>query len=89
VGTLVNSVCNMLNYLHVCVYACVYAYVYGVVMCTSVCSGKFMGWVMCCSVSDPFGEIRTRYRRPGPDPDSCSLWTRYNGNLKIDSWDDP
>ena len=29
------------------------------------------------------------YRRLGPDPDSCSLWTRYNGDSKTDPWDDP
>jgi len=30
-----------------------------------------------------------RCRRPGPDPNSCSLWTRYNGDSKTDPWDDP
>ena len=28
------------------------------------------------------------YRRPGADPDSCSLWTQYNGDSKIVPWDD-
>ena len=28
------------------------------------------------------------FRRPGPDSDSYSLWTRY-GDLKTDLWDDP
>jgi len=29
------------------------------------------------------------YSRPGPDPDSCSLWIRYTGNSKTDPCDDP
>ena len=44
--------------------------------------------VACYSVSDPFGEIRPSYRRPGPDPDSCSLWAQYIGDLKTAPWDD-
>ena len=35
-------------------------------------------------ISDPFGEIRTSCRRSRPNPDSCSLWTRYNGDTKTD-----
>jgi len=40
-----------------CVYACVYVYICGVCMYTGVYSCQFMGWVACCSVLDPFGEI--------------------------------
>jgi len=36
------------------VYVYMRAYVYA---CTGVYSCEFMGWVTCCSISDPFGEI--------------------------------
>jgi len=45
--------------------ACVYMYMCGVCMCTDVCSCEFMGWVVCHSGADPFGEIQTYYRRFG------------------------
>ena len=47
-------------WVYTCVYACVYMYMCGVCMYTGVCSCEFMGWVVCYSVADLFGEIRTR-----------------------------
>ena len=32
--------------------------------------------------------IRTSNKRPGPDPDSCSLWIRYTSDSKTDKQDD-
>ena len=44
--------------MYVCMYVCIHVYL-GVYSC------EFMGWVACCSVSNMFGEIRTRYERFG------------------------
>ena len=70
-------------YVGVRVCICMYVWVLSMCLYLFVCS------VACYSISDPFGEIRTSCRRPEPDPDSCSLWTRYNGDSKTDPWDDP
>ena len=75
--------------MYVDVHVCVCVYVCGVYTYTSVCSCEFMCMVVCYSVLDPFGEIRTRCRRPGPDSDSRSLWTRCIGDLKTVLLDDP
>jgi len=72
----------ILIYMHSCkcmgIRVCVHMHVwaFSVYLYLFVCS------VACYSVSDPF-------RRPGPDPDLCSSWTRYIGELKTDPWDDP
>ena len=84
----------MYAWLLVCTRICMCMWVYTYV---SVCSGVCLVYiyiylyvlVTCYSISDLFGEIRTSCRRPGPDSDSCSLWTRYNGDSKTDPWDDP
>ena len=55
--------CILCIWVYTCVYACVYVYIYGVCMYMGVCSCEFVDWVACCSVSDPFGEIRTHCRR--------------------------
>ena len=63
----------------VCVRACVYVYICGVCMYKGVYSCKFISWVACCSVLDPF-------MRSGPiagDPNWCSLWSRYTSDSKI------
>ena len=48
----------------------------------SVCSGT------CYSISDPLVRSEPGNRRPRPDSDSCSLWTRYTGDLETSPWDD-
>ena len=75
-------------YTRIYVYICMYV---GVHVCVSVLRSVFsvylylfMCTVACFSDSDPFGEIRTRCRRPEPNPFSCSSWTRYAGNPKTD-----
>ena len=75
-------------------YTCIRIYA-GVHVCVGVLRSVFSVYlylfvcsVACYSISDPFGEIRTSCRRPEPDLDSCSLWTRYNGDLKTNPWDD-
>ena len=85
--------------IYVCKHDCQFVPVYvcvrgGTRMCRcarellSVYLYLFVCSLACCSVSDSFSEIRTRCRRPKPDPDSCSLWTRYIDDSKTDSWDD-
>ena len=53
-------------------------YVYNVNMCLyiNVC------WVACFSDTDPL-------TRSIPDPNTCSLWSRYTDDSKTDLWDDP
>ena len=55
--------------VYTCVYACVYVYICGICMCTGVCSCEFMGWVMCCSDPDPFGELD-----PSQEIQSCARY---------------
>jgi len=70
------------KYMYVCMYVCVYMYV-----CNCVSIYYVYGYVLQrCGLARV---VRTGNRRPGLDPDSCSLWTRYNGNSKTDTWDDP
>ena len=66
----VCAVCELWVRVWVCVsvgrYRYRYMYKYNVCMCGyvyGVCLCVIMSWVACCSGSDPFGEIRTRYRR--------------------------
>jgi len=88
---------NVLTCACVCMYKCMYDYKcvsigmlgcihnYVYVLCT--CMGGYMCiYVYAC----PFvlGCV-FRLVRLGPDPDSCSLWTRYIDDLKIDPRDDP
>jgi len=54
------------------VYGCVHVYLY---VRVSICV-----WLRVTT-------IRTRLVRLGPNPDSCSLWTRYTGDSKTDPWD--
>jgi len=86
-----NCVC-MCILVYTYVYVCTWVYTY-VSVCSGVCLACIYVYmyvlVACYSVSNPFGELRTSYRTPGPDSDSCSLWNRYNGDSKTDPWDDP
>ena len=82
--------------MYSCVYArvaCVYGYtwVYCVCMCVCVCWFPFLSvyLVACYSILDSFVRSELGNRRPGPDSELCPLWTRYNGDSKTDSWDDP
>ena len=61
-------------YCCVCLYTYVYVYAY-MFVCTCGCLACIYIYlyvlVACYSISDLFGEIRTSYRRPGPDSGSC------------------
>jgi len=62
--------------LYTCTSTCTYGVHLGVCLSTCVIMFKYvrvcdMCTVVCFSDSDPFGEIRTSYWRPGPDSGSC------------------
>jgi len=90
----------MLGYVHVCV--CMYVhvcivYVYGYIP-VRVYIWVFMNnyvymfmFVYLCVWSSATA-LRTRLGRSGSvtgDSDLCSLWTRYTGDSKTESWDNP
>jgi len=58
-------------YMYVCGYTCMYVHV---LMCTCV----RVCLVACCSVLNSFGEIWTRCRRPGHNPDLCRCGPIHN-----------
>ena len=75
--------------VHVCV--CVY-----IVECICVRVGVKRVFMLICMFWLRATVFWTRsvrsepsYRRPGPDPDSCSLWTRCTGDSKTGPWDNP
>jgi len=95
---------RMLDWVHMCVCTylyisiidvCMYISVY-MCMCPCACVGVnhvFMFICMCWLRATAFRTCSVRsepsYRRPGPDPNSCSLWTWYTSDSKTGLWDDP
>jgi len=77
-------ICVIGVYVYVCVYVivCVWVYMYVCIMLicvhvyVCVCISSCM-YVACYSNTNPLVRF-------GPDPDSCSLWSRYTGDLKTD-----
>ena len=63
--------------MYVC--GCVHVYLC-VCMCVYVCM-----WLRVTTFRDRSCDLNS----VTGDPDSCSLWIRYNGNSKTDPWDDP
>ena len=65
-----------------------------VCICIGVCTCAFMrtcGYmclVICYSNADQFVYSEPGNRRPRPDLNLCSLWTRYASNSKTNPWDD-
>ena len=81
--------------MFVCVYLSMYVYGYTrmylyarvgvnrVYMFICMCWLRATTFRVCSVRSEP------SFRILEPDPDSCSLWTRYIGNPKTDPWNDP
>ena len=63
---------------HVCKYMREFLSIYVYIVCIYV--------YMCVSVAC-YSDTDT-LARSEPDPDTCSLWTRYNSDSKTNSWDD-
>ena len=68
------------TYIHGCIRMCMHVQ-------TCICVRGYVCVGLCVWLLVTV--FRTRYRRPGPDLDLCSLWTRYNGDSKTGPWDDP
>ena len=64
-------------YMYRGVYMCIYVYVW------------LYELVICYNDAYLFVRSEPSNRRPRPDLDLCSLWTRYAGDSKTDPWDDP
>ena len=82
----------MHDYMYICIYLCVCVCIYvciGVCTCAFMCTCGYMCLVTCYHDVDLFVHSKPGNRRPKPDLDLCSLWTRYVGDLKTDPWDDP
>ena len=89
-------------YVYVDMFIYIYSVVYLVHVrgCTRMCPCACVGvnrvfmficmcWLRATAFQNRSVSSEPSYRRPRPDSDSCSLWTRYTGNSKTDSWDDP
>jgi len=70
-------------------YICIYVGVHICVCCTCV-RVYLYPWVFGYVLQrcELVRAIWTNNRRPRPDPDSCSLWTRYTGDSETGPWDD-
>ena len=68
----------------VCVYACVACVCGFMYECTGVFLCEFMCSVACCSDTDPFGEIQTRYRRFV----LVLVMNPYTSDSMTDPWED-
>ena len=87
IGMFIYMYCCVCLYMYVCGYTC---------MCPCACVGVnrvfifiCMCWLRATAFHVCLVSFEPNYRRPRPDPDSCSLWTRYNDDLKTVLWDDP
>jgi len=86
----IGYVYNICGYVctYACMHACIYAYTH--VNCVYTCVYVYI------RVSSWVGLRVARFQTRPCDPNSvtgdlfwCSLWTRYTGDSKTDSWDDP
>ena len=68
--------------VYVCMLGCMHEFVYvDVQVFMSICDCMVQRYGPAC-------EIRTGNRKPEPDLNLCSSWTRYTGDSKINPWDD-
>ena len=78
-------------YTHIYVFMCGYTRMCPYARVGVKCVSMFicMCWLRVTVFRTSSVRSEPSYRRPGPDPDSCLLWTRYIGDSKTDPWDDP
>jgi len=69
--------------MYILVYICI-----GVCTCAFMCTCGYMCLVISYSDVDLFMRSEPGNRRPRPDLDLCSLWTRYASDSKTDPWED-
>jgi len=68
--------------IRVCI--CMHVWVLSMYLYLFVCV-----WLRVAVFQTRLVRFEPSYKRPGPDPDSYPLWTRYICDSKTDLWDDP